>query len=162
MPRGAVKNCVIYSDVSVTLPAVILPDKRFNIFKASFSERLCVLHRLSSPPPQHPYSYHSPSFLSPPLSNTRAAIPYLFVFVLFFAPFLQHVAVTVRPCQYQVVLKNWQRQLHLDSLAVNPSWEVKLDLKYPKLPQPWREGWKSGTLAMLQKLGVIWRASLCT
>lgn len=155
MPRGAVKNCVIYSDVSVTLPAVILPDKRFNIFKASFSEQLCVLHRLSSPPPQHPYSYHSPSFLSPPLSNTRAAIPYLFVFVLFFAPFLQHVAATVRPCHYQVVYQG-------SSLAVNPSREVKLDLKHPKLPQPWREGWKNGTLAMLQKLGLIWRASLCT
>lgn len=112
-------NRVIYSDVAVSLQAVVLPaEALMYLNKLTRDESLycfpCVTSRLSPLVSRIQISI-TPPFSS--LSHLLAAIISRSVsslcYVSFSPPRSQCVAATVRPRQDQVVLKSWQRQRRL-------------------------------------------------
>lgn len=143
----------------------------------AFSASHLVFHRLSSPSLQYLYFYHTPSLLSPPCRiYSLPSFPYLFLFFVLFLPSLC-VAAAVRPCQDQVMLKSWQRQRCLASLADTQLEAVKLGFKQLHLPPQWRDGgtderrdcWEQGRAGEEGryvhteiKVRMIWCASHCT
>lgn len=103
-----------------SLQAVILPAKRFNVFKEIHVRLVPFLPSRLSSPSQFPHFYHALSF---PFSLCQISLLALFFphichfFVLFFTSCSQCVAAAARPCQDQVVLKSWQRQAALPGCA---------------------------------------------
>lgn len=145
MQEGAGENGAIYSDVSVTLQAVIRPAKSINIFK-EIDMRLVPLSCLSL---YHFLSFIASltiyisitlpaSFLFPPIESPHY-FPFHICSLSLFCSLCPQFAAAVRRCQDQVALKSWQRQRCLVSLADTLLGAVKLWFKHPHLPPQWRD-----------------------
>lgn len=110
----------------------------------AFSVSLLVFQHLSSPSLSILISITLPPLISSPCRIYPVlCYPFhicSFSLFRFFPLCSQCVAAAVQPCQDQVVLKSWQRQRCLTSLADIQLEAVKLGFKQPPLPPQRKDG----------------------